>query len=110
MVQIENQSWCILTTPDGERALTNSGVWTLPDVSHIWAGTNDVELPELQAGAVILVDAGGAVSISDGPRVEGAVLAGFALAISTIGIAMAVRWAFFRVMAAGRIVPPGVYD
>lgn len=100
MIQIQNQSVTFVGTADGERALTNAGVWSFSGVTYVESGTNRWE-GSLRDGGVILVDVGGYMTVTDGPDLVGMGLRGFVLAMVVIGVPMAIRWVWSRTMMAG---------
>lgn len=110
MITLETQGPVVVGTEGGEFAVTNAGRWTFTDVTYVsgpgW--TNYHTNAGLRDGAVIMVDISGRVAVTDGPDLVGNSILGFSLAISTIGVAMAVRWVWRKALAAGNIAGSAV--
>lgn len=105
MITVQNQGPVVVGTESGEVALTNVGSWVFTDLQYVtgpgW--TNFHTNQGLRDGAVILVDVSGRVQVTDGPDLVGMSILGFSLAISSIGVAMGIRWAMRKTLSAGGI-------
>lgn len=88
-------------TADGEICLNAAGSWHLADCTYVAVGTNAaVQLGAVRDGAIVLVDFGGAIRVTEGPDIEGSAVFGFGLAVSSIGLVLGIRWVFRRMLSA----------
>lgn len=109
MITIQNQvANTYVGTSGGEILLSAPGQWMFPDVTYVTVGTNaSVNVSStVRDGAFILVDVSGGVRITDGPDLVGSSVAGFALAFSTLGVFMGIRWVWRKIMGAGGMSTP----
>lgn len=101
MITIEAGAQAFVGTSAGE-VLVPVGSWILPDATYVTVGTNgQVSIPNTtRDGAIVFADANGLVRIQDGPDLIGSSVAGFALALTTLGIFMGIRWTWRKIMGA----------
>lgn len=105
MITIQNDSPVFVGQTNGvELTFTNSGSWVVTHVTGISAGTNaTTELSGLRDGAVITVDAGGLINVSNGPDITSAAMRGFAWGMGTLGVAIVITYAIIRLMRIARV-------
>lgn len=78
------------------------GTWTVADLQTVWGLTNGLatnNISALRDGAVVVVDANCVVRSVDGPDLIGASVGGFGLAMSTVGVIVALKWVIARIFA-----------
>lgn len=69
------------------------GTWQLADVVQVAVGTNaGVNVEELTTGYTVAVDVVGEVWVTEPPMLSLAVISGFALGLSTVGVMWVIRW------------------
>lgn len=104
MITIETQGPIFVGTSEGELGFLEAGRWSVLEASYVAYGTNEnFDLPDLRDGAVVSVDADGVVTVINGPDISGSATYGFVVAILSLGIFLAIKWVFRRVLAAGGI-------
>lgn len=96
MITVQNNCPVVVNFGAGVVTLTNAGSWSLPRVEATVAHGLSNYFGNLGDGAVIVVDANGAVAVVPGPELWPAAEVGFVAALSALGVMMAVRWAFGR--------------
>lgn len=102
MITIQTHVPVTVGTSSGTVSLTN-GVWTVLDVTTL-AGTNVT----VRSGGVVLVDAAGAIHLTDGPDLAGASVGGFGLGIGTVGVMLGILWVWRRMF--GRVAQTVNFD
>lgn len=109
MITIQTTVPAIVGLPGGgEVYLASAGQWSLSGASYVTVGTNaQVNLPvDMRTGACVLVDGSGLVGVVDGPDLVGSSIYGFALAFSTIGVWLGIKYAWRKIMGAGGMSAP----
>lgn len=103
MITLQTATNVFAGTSGGELLLT-SGSWPLTNLSYVQFGTNSqVDIPAYRDGAVVVVDAGGLVSMVDGPDLIGASVHGFSLALMSIGLWLGIRFAFRKALSGANL-------
>lgn len=100
MITIQTAGNTFVGTSQGEIYLPSAGSWSVPDVTYVAYGTNaQVNISaDTREGALIYVDPAGAVRVQNGPDLIGSSVLGFALAVSSLGVFMGIRWAWRKIM------------
>lgn len=110
MITIDNASGPVYVgTSLGEVAFTNAGHWQLPDVEYVAYGFGAHSNVNLHSGAIITIDQGGAIRITNGPDTVAAFALGFGTCLTVLGFFLFVRWAW-RVFMGGAGVPNAAAD
>lgn len=108
-IQSSSELPIFVETSGGERCF-ESGTWTVPDASSVGCWTNAPVSVSVRSGAVVTVDQGGLVSVTEGPDLAGSAGMGFGLAVGVVGVWVGLRWAARKVLSVSTVVPSSVID
>jgi len=104
MITIQTQGETFVGTGDGELYFPSAGSWSVSNVTYVsWRTNADVTLGVLRDGATVSIDGSGIVSVVDGPDLIGASVAGFVLALSTLGVMLGIKFVFRKALGGASL-------